>query len=554
MKILIPIIIFACMGLFLVQCKEFNEIGDCNVIAQFRKELQDPNCRDSCKITFINESSGFGDLTYQWNFGGGNLSTEVNPTHTFYTGSHDVVLTVLSEGCPQATSDDTVTVVSGLAPFANFEMSMEDRCILGDCNISFTNLSQNADSYDWDIDGLSFSMEENPSFNFTEIDTFQITLTANGSTGPTDYFTKQLIVRPITFPIQTYDLDLSSSFNEIVYGVDETTSGEIYLIMNNREACYLANVDKEGTLITQSNGYDLNSPSYDKLIPGGFRKSTSGYYLVGRATKPSPNLDTDIFLFKATPALNFGWCEPFGGGDVEKGFDFAETDNGDGVILGNAVHMSNQGVYILEVEINTNFSESHNYAFDSDDLSEGNSILKTSDGYWITGKRSDGGGNHEAFFAVLGNNYEPINSATIGTSSFFIDKMIQLNDSEVIIIGDENGVAKVMRLDTNGSQAWPSTSYSDWIIRDVILTSTERLIMVGTQLSTDSPGWLEVNISNGNIIKSEPYTSIKIDEGDAFSIVETNDGGFIIGGKGKKGSNKYESILIKTDKDGVVDE
>lgn len=558
MKTLIPIIIFTCIGLFFVQCKEFTEIGDCNVDALFQIELQDPNCRDSCKITFINASTGLGELSYQWNFGGGNLSTEINPTHTFLTGTNEVVLTVLSEGCPQATFNKSVTIQSGLEPLANFEMSIEERCLKGDCNISFTNLSQNANSYEWDFGGLDSSMEENPSYNFIDIDTFQISLTANGSTGPPHTFTKQLIVRPITFPIKAYDLDQSSSFNEIVYGVDENSNGEIYLIMNNREACYLASVDKEGTPINQSIGFNLNNPSFDKLIPDGFRKTASGYYLVGRATKPSPDFDTDVFLFKASPNLSFGFCKSFAkplDGGVEKGFDFAETANGEGVILGNAVHNSNQGIYVLEVQINSNFSLSHNYAFDSDDFSEGNSILKTDDGYWVAGLRNISGSNYETFFAVLGNNYVPIDSGTnIGSSSFSIKKMIQLNSNEAIIIGDENGVAKAMRINTNGAQAWPPTSYPDWIIRDVILTDNERLIMVGTQLSLGFPGWLEVNSSTGDIINSEPYMSDVIDEGDAFSIVETIDGGFLIAGRGREGTNKYQSILIKTDKDGIVDE
>ncbi len=70
------------------------------VIAGF--SFTTPNsCRPPATVSFSNESTGLGTLTYQWDFGDGGTSTGVNPSHTYTTpGSYTVTLTVRnSSGC-----------------------------------------------------------------------------------------------------------------------------------------------------------------------------------------------------------------------------------------------------------------------------------------------------------------------------------------------------------------------------------------------------------------------------------------------------------------------
>lgn len=59
-----------------------------------------PSCQAPYNITFINNSSGPGNVTFQWNLGNGNTSTQSNPSATYPAGTYDVTLTATSEfGC-----------------------------------------------------------------------------------------------------------------------------------------------------------------------------------------------------------------------------------------------------------------------------------------------------------------------------------------------------------------------------------------------------------------------------------------------------------------------
>ena len=62
-------------------------------------------------VTFKNESSGPGTLTYQWDFGNGNTSTDKNPVNIYNAnGNFQVKLTTTSSyGCV-STIDSTIPV------------------------------------------------------------------------------------------------------------------------------------------------------------------------------------------------------------------------------------------------------------------------------------------------------------------------------------------------------------------------------------------------------------------------------------------------------------
>ncbi|HEY0039971.1 MAG TPA: PKD domain-containing protein, partial [Flavisolibacter sp.] len=58
-------------------------------------------CKGPFPVTFTNNSTGPGTLSYLWNFGDGNTSTQQNPSHTYgNTGNYSVSLAVTSSnGC-----------------------------------------------------------------------------------------------------------------------------------------------------------------------------------------------------------------------------------------------------------------------------------------------------------------------------------------------------------------------------------------------------------------------------------------------------------------------
>jgi len=77
-------------------------------------------CMVNGSVTFTNTSTiaGNGPLNYQWNFGGSNTSTAVNPTHVFADGNYPIRLTATSaQGC---TADTTINASFSIQPALAF--------------------------------------------------------------------------------------------------------------------------------------------------------------------------------------------------------------------------------------------------------------------------------------------------------------------------------------------------------------------------------------------------------------------------------------------------
>jgi PKD repeat protein len=137
------------------------------------------------EVNFSGSSStdDVGIVSYAWNFGDGNSSTLVNPTHTFTTlGTFNVVLTVtdvqnLSDTASITieTADPAVNqapvaiasadVVSGVAPLV----------------VNFNGSSSTDDvgvvSYAWDFGDGNSSTQANPTHTFTTQNVFNVSLT-----------------------------------------------------------------------------------------------------------------------------------------------------------------------------------------------------------------------------------------------------------------------------------------------------------------------------------------------------------------------------------------
>ncbi len=73
-----------------------------------------PNsCRPPATVSFTNQSTGTGTLSYLWDFGDGNTSTAINPSHAYASaGSYTVTLTVKnSSGCTNVAIKQSAIVL-----------------------------------------------------------------------------------------------------------------------------------------------------------------------------------------------------------------------------------------------------------------------------------------------------------------------------------------------------------------------------------------------------------------------------------------------------------
>ncbi|MEX2588739.1 MAG: DUF2341 domain-containing protein [Chitinophagales bacterium] len=141
---------------------------------------------------FINTSTGSG-LTYTWDFGDGNTSTDENPNHLYASyGMYDVTLAIANGDNCVDTLTKTVQVYA--EPMAAF---LADSVCLGE-TIDFINNSSIAAgnlNYNWDFgDGSPANTNAQPSHTYASADTFEVILNITSGNGCADADTQTVII------------------------------------------------------------------------------------------------------------------------------------------------------------------------------------------------------------------------------------------------------------------------------------------------------------------------------------------------------------------------
>ncbi|MDX1913268.1 MAG: PKD domain-containing protein [Saprospiraceae bacterium] len=133
-------------------------------------------------VTFTNTSSP-NSVSYLWNFGDGNTSTETNPVHTYADpGTYTVVLTATND-CGSISVTRFVTIISSGPPVPAFTANPSTGC--APLTVNFNNNSTGANSYSWDFPGgnPSTSTAANPTVVYNNPGVYTVTLTAGNANG-----------------------------------------------------------------------------------------------------------------------------------------------------------------------------------------------------------------------------------------------------------------------------------------------------------------------------------------------------------------------------------
>ncbi|MBI4647087.1 MAG: PKD domain-containing protein [Bacteroidia bacterium] len=139
----------------------------------------DPACLGT-PIDFYNWSDDQSNAF--WDFGDGNTSSEINPSHTYASeGSYPVSLTVTTTACGPNTYTDTVTVGAGIY----FEAYPSSACP-GE-EIYFYNYSANPANSLWNFGDGAYSNQIDPVHTYTADGNYTVTLTVNNSCGSGSY-------------------------------------------------------------------------------------------------------------------------------------------------------------------------------------------------------------------------------------------------------------------------------------------------------------------------------------------------------------------------------
>jgi len=119
---------------------------------------------------FVDSSLSDAPLTYFWDFGDGNTSTLMNPTHIYDTpGSYDVSLKITSqEGCiVDLFLEKPGLIVVHPSPVANFEVSPQQTDAFN-TEITFTDLSQDSEEHYYFFTETDSTEERNTTWFYND--------------------------------------------------------------------------------------------------------------------------------------------------------------------------------------------------------------------------------------------------------------------------------------------------------------------------------------------------------------------------------------------------
>jgi PKD repeat protein len=132
-------------------------------------------------VAFIDQTTGpFPTTSWLWNFGDGNTSTQQNPLHVYAVqGSYQVSLSVVdSMGCSGTYVYPTL-ISSFTKPVADF--STLDQTVCSGTGTQMNNLSTNSNQWNWIVDGLSSSTDQNPELSFEDTGYVSVGLIASNN-------------------------------------------------------------------------------------------------------------------------------------------------------------------------------------------------------------------------------------------------------------------------------------------------------------------------------------------------------------------------------------
>jgi PKD repeat protein len=169
-------------------------------------------------VNFYNLSDG--GVSYFWEFGDGNSSTDENPLHVYATdGVYEVELTVTNE-CGTDTYSQFITIVT--SPIADFGSDVIDGC--APLVVEFEDLSTpNTTSWNWQFPGGSplTSNAKNPVVTYPNPGVYTVTLIAINSAGTdVEIKTNYITVLSSPNPDFTYTVKIDSVFFNSLGNVD----------------------------------------------------------------------------------------------------------------------------------------------------------------------------------------------------------------------------------------------------------------------------------------------------------------------------------------------
>lgn len=199
-------------------------------------------------VQFTNAS--VGATSYEWNFGDGSaVSTDTNPTHTFYTaGTYTVTLTA-TDGSSNSNEASMEIIANDIV--ANFSANITSGYMP---TVQFTDATVGATSWAWNFGDGNTSTEQNPSHTYSSAGNYTVSLAVSDG-----YNTDTLAVDDYitaTNIIADFNANITTGYQPTVQFTDATV-GAISWAWNFGDGSDASSVQNPSHTYTTAGIYDV---------------------------------------------------------------------------------------------------------------------------------------------------------------------------------------------------------------------------------------------------------------------------------------------------------
>jgi len=295
-------------------------------------------------------------------------------------------------------------------------------------------------------------------------------------------------------------------------------------------------------------------------------ETRDGNYIIAGVSYNTMGPSVDPMLVKINTNGDTLWTRVYGGGgNYQQGNSVQETYDGGFMMVGYTIAFSSgdKDVYLIRTDSAGNLLSTK--TFGGPGLDQGVSIQPTFDGGFIVGgsTTSFDGGNQDYYLIKTDMYGDTLWTKIVQYGSG--GSTVQTRDSGFIIAGSIYGIgagsddAYVIKVNANGLVEWNKTfgttdALADQAALSVRQTNDGGFIIVGytaSYIPGDADVYLIKTDENGDTLWTR---TIGVDTYHdwAFSVEQTSDSGFIIGGRTAVFFGSFDTFLIKTDKEGHV--
>ena len=192
-------------------------------IADFTYSPTFPSPNETVQFTDTSTDSDGTIVSWFWDFGDGNTSTEQNPNKNYTQGGiFTVILNVTDDDGLTNETSQNISIITTAVPIADFTYSPVSPTDLED--ITFIDNSSDADGYItswyWDFGDDNTSEEENPVHQYVDNGTYKVTLTVTDNSTVENETTQYITVKNVPPTANFTYLQLLPEVNESVQFTD----------------------------------------------------------------------------------------------------------------------------------------------------------------------------------------------------------------------------------------------------------------------------------------------------------------------------------------------